>query len=125
VPLKMQSAMRSGTQRLCALFAQHPGDRVHNIDLPHPLGPTMQVSRCAKGDLRLFAEHLKPRISTLRSLSKMSYLSPRGSRCRTNTVLRRDARSFASGGGNFDKNSEGSLNSGQPPGATMAVRQPS
>src|SRR6202047_4511012 len=73
VPLKMQSAMRSARRDLwlCSPSTQEMASTT--LDLPQPLGPTMQVVPLPlKVTTVRSQKDLKPTISTLRSLSKVS-----------------------------------------------------
>src|SRR5580693_7553704 len=73
VPLKMQSAMRSARRDLwlCSPSTQEMASTT--LDLPQPLGPTMQVvPEPLKVTTVRSQNDLKPTISTFRSLSKMS-----------------------------------------------------
>src|SRR5579864_3194306 len=73
VPLKMQSAMRSARNDLwlCSPSTQEMASTT--LDLPQPLGPTMQVVPVPlKVTTVRSQKDLKPTISTLRSLSKGS-----------------------------------------------------
>src|SRR5277367_69745 len=73
VPLKMQSAMRSARRDLwlCSPSTQLMASTT--LDLPHPFGPTMQVVPVPlKVTTVRSQKDLKPTISTLRSLSKVS-----------------------------------------------------
>src|SRR5712664_2408934 len=73
VPLKMQSAMRSARSDLWLCSPRTQEIASTTLDLPQPLGPTIQV---VPEPLKVTAvrsqNDLKPRISTFRSLSKMS-----------------------------------------------------
>ena len=73
VPLKMQSAMRSARRDLwlCSPSTQLMASTT--LDLPQPLGPTMQVVPVPLNVTTVRSQNdLKPTISTLRSLSKVS-----------------------------------------------------
>ncbi len=76
VPLKMQSAMRSARNDLwlCSPSTQEMASTT--LDLPQPLGPTMQVAPDPLKVTTVRSQNdLKPTISTFRSFSKMSPLS--------------------------------------------------
>src|SRR5216684_5920423 len=73
VPLKIQSAMRSARSDLwlCSPSTQEMASTT--LDLPHPLGPTMQVVPEPLNVTTVRSQNdLKPTISTFRSFSKMS-----------------------------------------------------
>src|SRR6266481_2597186 len=73
VPLKMQSAMRSARSDLWLCSPRTQEMASTTLDLPQPLGPTMQVvPEPLKVTTVRSQNDLKPTISTLRSLSKMS-----------------------------------------------------
>ena len=75
VPLKMQSAMRSARRDLwlCSPSTQEMASTT--LDLPQPLGPTMQVVPEPLNVTMVRSQNdLKPTISTFRSLSKVSSL---------------------------------------------------
>src|SRR5229473_3245662 len=76
VPLKMQSAIRSARSDLwlCSPSTQEMASTT--LDLPQPFGPTMQVVPDPLNVTTVRSQNdLKPRISTFRSLSKVSPLS--------------------------------------------------
>src|SRR5499427_276395 len=73
VPLKIQSAMRSARRDLWLCSPRTQLIASTTLDLPQPLGPTMQVVPVPlKVTTVLSQNDLKPTISTLRSLSKVS-----------------------------------------------------
>src|SRR6201998_2131104 len=75
VPLKMQSAIRSARRDLwlCSPSTQLMASTT--FDLPQPFGPTIQVVPVPLNVTTVRSQNdLKPTISTLRSLSKMSPL---------------------------------------------------
>src|SRR6266849_6926568 len=73
VPLKMQSAMRSARSDLWLCSPRTQEMASTTLDLPQPLGPTMQVvPEPLKVTTVRSQNDLKPTISTFRSLSKMS-----------------------------------------------------
>ncbi len=60
-------------QRFVALLAQHPADSVHHIGFSATVGATMQVVPVPLNVTTVRSQKdLKPKISTLRSLSKVS-----------------------------------------------------
>ena len=72
VPLKMQSDMRSARRSLwlCSPRTQEMASTI--LDLPQPLGPTMQVIPEPLKVMWVFSQKdLKPRSSTFRSLSNL------------------------------------------------------
>src|ERR1700722_11385658 len=77
VPLKMQSDMGSARSDLwlCSPSTQEMASTT--FDFPHPFGPTMQVVPVPLNVTTVRSQNdLNPTISTFRSLSKMSPLSP-------------------------------------------------
>src|SRR5262249_27217044 len=107
VPLKMQSAMRSARSDLwlCSPSTQEIASTT--LDLPQPLGPTMQVVPLPLKVTTVRSQNdLKPTISTLRSLSKVSPYSL--TRARPKTLIpgqgsdaRRETTQYPSIGGFF------------------------
>src|SRR5215469_3018318 len=75
VPLKIQSAMRSARRDLWLCSPRTQLIASTTLDLPQPLGPTMQVVPMPlKVTTVRSQKDLKPTISTFRSLSKLSPL---------------------------------------------------
>src|SRR5437899_3976603 len=75
VPLKMQSAMRSARSDLWLCSPRTQEMASTTLDLPQPLGPTMQVVPDPLKVTTVRSQNdLKPTISTFRSFSKMSPL---------------------------------------------------
>src|SRR5713226_6922958 len=73
VPLKMQSAMRSARSDLWLCSPRTQEMASTTLDLPQPLGPTMQVVPDPLNVTTVRSQNdLKPTISTFRSFSKMS-----------------------------------------------------
>src|ERR1700741_1663603 len=73
VPLKMQSAMRSARSDLWLCSPRTQEMASTTLDLPHPFGPTIQVVPFPLKVTTVRSQNdLKPTISTLRSLSKVS-----------------------------------------------------
>src|ERR1700688_1322164 len=84
VPLKMQSAMRSARRDLwlCSPSTQEIASTT--LDLPQPLGPTMQVvPEPLKVSVVRSQNDLNPTISTLRSFNKVSSFVSLGGCCRS------------------------------------------
>ena len=88
MPLKMQSDIRSARRLLwlCSPSTQEMASTI--LDLPQPLGPTMQVSPVPlKATWVRSKNDLNPTISTFLSLSKVTlsdsatYAMPRGLQC--------------------------------------------
>src|SRR6266705_6168708 len=117
VPLKIQSAMRSARSDLWLCSPKTQEMASTTFDLPQPLGPTIHVVPDPLNVTTVRSQNdLKPRISTFRSLSKVSPLSlksryakfdadtnqlvhpgGRGNRTRGETTL------YSSWGGAFDR----------------------
>src|ERR1700674_5855595 len=77
VPFKMQSAIRSARSDLWLCSPRTQEMASTTLDLPQPLGPTMQVVPVPlKVTVVRSQKDLKPAISTFRSLSKLSSLYP-------------------------------------------------
>src|SRR5437899_11166095 len=75
VPLKMQSDMRSARSDLWLCSPRTQEMASTTLDLPQPLGPTMQVVPDPLKVTTVRSQNdLKPTISTFRSFSKMSPL---------------------------------------------------
>src|SRR5882757_1238728 len=153
VPLKMQSAMRSARSDLWLCSPRTQEMASTTLDLPQPLGPTMQVvPEPLKVTTVRSQNDLKPTISTFRSFSKMSPLvvnystaastklenksktakasySPRlgQKHAKRDDVSFLEGRVFGSIGrpykGRLSKRLAGSRSEAQPPGARMAVRE--
>src|SRR5271167_2642913 len=114
VPLKIQSAIRSARRDLWLCSPSTQLIASTTLDLPQPLGPTMQVVPVPLNVTTVRSQKdLKPTISTLRSLSKLSpfvvnfYFAsgfPTGSHTITNELgrgfcARRETTNLSSKGG--------------------------
>src|SRR3981189_905336 len=109
VPLKMQSAMRSARSDLWLCSPRTQEMASTTLDLPQPLGPTMQVVPDPLKVTTVRSQNdLKPTISTFRSLSKMS---PFGRQSRQNVAkpgsrrqnTRKETTFRSSRGGSFEQ----------------------
>src|SRR5262249_19297307 len=107
VPLKMQSAMRSARSDLWLCSPSTHEIASTTLDLPHPLGPTMQVVPVPLKVTTVRSQNdLKPTISTLRSLSKVSPFGltravPEMVAARQGPNARRETTQYSSAGGFF------------------------
>src|SRR6266852_2703535 len=153
VPLKMQSAMRSARSDLWLCSPRTQEMASTTLDLPQPLGPTMQVVPDPLNVTTVRSQNdLKPTISTFRSFSKMSplvvnYSTAASTKLENKSITakashpqrlglehaKRDDVSFLEGRvfgsigrpytGRLSKRLAGSQSEAQPPGARMAVRE--
>src|SRR6266478_6286385 len=94
VPLKMQSAMRSARSDLWLCSPRTQEMASTTLDLPQPLGPTMQVVPDPLNVTTARSQNdVKPTISTFRSFSKMSPCGRQLLRgCRHETRIQPDNR---------------------------------
>src|SRR6266403_562696 len=153
VPLKMQSAMRSARSDLWLCSPRTQEMASTTLDLPQPLGPTMQVVPDPLNVTTVRSQNdLKPTISTFRSFSKMSplvvnYSTAASTKLENKSITakasyssrlgqkhaKRDDVSFLEGrvfgsigrpyNGRLSERLAGSQSEAQPPGARMAVRE--
>src|ERR1700676_208174 len=109
VPLKMQSAMRSARSDLWLCSPRTQEMALTTLDFPQPLGPTMQVVPVPLKVTTVRSQNdLKPTISTLRSLSKMSPFGltravPGAKRAKQGPNARRETPQYSSSGGFFER----------------------
>jgi len=101
VPLKMQSDMRSARRDLWLCSPRTQLIASTTLDLPQPLGPTMQVVPVPLNVTTVRSQKdLKPTISTLRSFSKVSpFVVKLALRDRVPHILRLDAGTRGPGSG--------------------------
>ncbi len=102
-----------------ALFAQHPGDRVHDIGLAAAIWPDNARKACAaERDMRLFQERLEAQDFYFPQF-KQDNPFEFALRARSRTEMRNPLPRLEE---HIDKNLEGRVTVALPPGARMAVR---